>query len=177
MKLTKQIIFNSCYMMAVFAALLVLCPNALAAEAFQGWRPIYDLAMRWLNFLIIVFVLIKFGRKPIKDFLTNRREEIDYQIKKYEQQKDAAEQKVLEARKMLDDHTIRFEKIKQRIIEDGENSCLFDSGNLEEAIHKGVRLLSEADFYLKISKRGIETAREKFSLHKIIDQYEQVYFG
>ena len=39
---------------------------------------------------------------------------------KYEQQKGAAEEKVQAAKEMLDDSVARFEKIKQKIIEDGE---------------------------------------------------------
>jgi F-type H+-transporting ATPase subunit b len=99
---------------------MVSCPDALAAESTQSWRSVFDLVMRWLNFVIIALVLFKFGRKPIKDFLANRREEIDYQIKKFEQQKQAAEEKVKEATEMLNDSVARFEKIKQRIVEDGE---------------------------------------------------------
>ena len=120
MRSKKQIVFYSCYLFAVLTALMVCCPDALAAESTEDWRPLFDLIMRWLNFAIIAIVLFKFGRKPIKDFLVNRREEIDYQIKKYEQQKEAAAEKVKEATTILDDSTDRFEQIKQRIIKDGE---------------------------------------------------------
>ena len=120
MRSKKQIVFYSCYLFAVLTALMVCCPDALAAESTEDWRPLFDLIMRWLNFAIIAVVLFKFGRKPIKDFLVNRREEIDYQIKKYEQQKEAAAEKVKEAKTILDESTDRFEQIKQRIIKDGE---------------------------------------------------------
>ena len=116
----KGIVSCSCYLVAIFTALMVGCPDAMAAETTEDWRPLFDLIMRWLNFAIIAVVLFKFGRKPIKDFLVNRREEIDYQIKKYEQQKEAAGEKVKEATKILNESTDRFEQIKQRIIKDGE---------------------------------------------------------
>ena len=120
MKSIKQIVSLSIYVFAATAALMAFCPDALAAETTDDWRPLFDLIMRWLNFAIIAFVLIKFGRKPIRDFLANRREEIDYQIKKYEQQKEAAAEKVQEAMKILDESTDRFEQIKKRILKDGE---------------------------------------------------------
>ena len=120
MRSKKQIVSYSCYLFAVITALMVCCPDALAAETTEGWRPLFDLIMRWLNFAIIAVVLFKFGRKPIKDFLANRRGEIDYQIKKYEQQKEAAAEKVQEATKILNQSTDRFEQIKERIIKDGE---------------------------------------------------------
>ena len=120
MKSIKQIVSFSIYVIAATAALTAFCPDALAAETSDDWRPLFDLVMRWFNFAIIAFVLIKFGRKPIKDFLANRREEIDYQIKKYEQQKETAAEKVQEAMKILDESTDRFEQIKKRILKDGE---------------------------------------------------------
>ncbi len=120
MRPKKQIVSYSCYLISVLTALMVCCPDALAAETTKDWRPLFDLIMRWLNFAIIAFVLVKFGRKPIKDFLANRSEEIAYHIKKYEQQKEAAAEKVKEATKILNDSTDRFEQVKQRIIKDGE---------------------------------------------------------
>ena len=120
MRPRKRIITYSCYFLSVFAALMVNCPDALAAETTEDWRPLFDLIMRWLNFAIIAFVLVKFGRKPIKDYLANRREEIDYQIKQYERQKEAVAEKVQEATKILNESSDRFEQIKQRIVKDGE---------------------------------------------------------
>jgi F-type H+-transporting ATPase subunit b len=107
-------------LIAVFAVLFLCSTTAQAAENSNNWRSTFDLVMRWLNFLIIVFVLVKYGRKPIKNFFENRREEIDQQIKKYEQQKEAAVKKNEEANRSLEKSAVRFEKIKQRIIEDGE---------------------------------------------------------
>lgn len=120
MRHNRQIVICSSFLISVIFVLAVACPDALAAETTQNWRSVFDLVMRWLNFVIIAFFLIKFGRKPVKDFLENRREEINFQIKKFEQQKEAAEKKVQEATEMLNDSIARFEKIKQRIIEDGE---------------------------------------------------------
>jgi F-type H+-transporting ATPase subunit b len=107
-------------LIAVFAVQLLGSTVVLAAETANNWRSTFDLVMRWLNFLIIVFVLVKYGRKPIKNFFSNRRKEIDEQIKKYERQKEAAVEKIEEANRSLEDSAARFEKIKKRIIEDGQ---------------------------------------------------------
>jgi len=120
MRRNKHIAFFGCYLIALFTVLLLCSTDALAAETTNNWRPTFDLVMRWVNFVIIVFVLVKFGRKPIKDFLSNRREEIDQQIKKYEQQKEAAAEKIEEANKLIKNNIARFEKLKKRILEDGE---------------------------------------------------------
>ena len=120
MRRNNPIAFFGCFLIVVFAVLISSSPDALAAEPTNDWRSTFDLVMRWVNFVIIAFVLVKFGRKPIKDFLSNRREKIDQQIKKYEQQKEAATEKIEEANQMLEDSMARFERIKTRIIEDGE---------------------------------------------------------
>jgi F-type H+-transporting ATPase subunit b len=118
--------------------MLVYCPDVLAADTTQNWRSVFDLVMRWVNFAIIAIVLVKFGRKPIRDFLANRREEIDYQIKKYEEQQKAVEKKVQGAKETLNDSIARFEKIKQRIIEDGEQRR---QQIIEDARHESKLLL------------------------------------
>ena len=120
MRRNHPIAFFGCFLVAVFAVLILSSPDALAAETTIDWRSTFDLVMRWVNFAIIAFVLIKFGRKPIRDFLSNRREKIDQQIKTYEQQKEAATEKIKEANQMLEDSMARFERIKTRIIEDGQ---------------------------------------------------------
>jgi F-type H+-transporting ATPase subunit b len=120
MRQNNLLAFSGCYLIAVCAVLLLGSTEAIAAEATVDWRPTFDLVMRWVNFVIIVFILVKFGRKPIKNFFANRSKEIDHQIKKYEQQKEAAEEKIEEANKELQNSIARFENVKKRIIEDGE---------------------------------------------------------
>jgi F-type H+-transporting ATPase subunit b len=82
MRRNKKIDLFASYLICVLAALLLSGSNALAAENTHNWRSTFDLVMRWINFGIIAFFLVKFGRKPIKDFLANRKEEIDHQIKR-----------------------------------------------------------------------------------------------
>jgi F-type H+-transporting ATPase subunit b len=120
MKPSNPIALFSYYLIPAFAVLLLCSTGAMAAETTSGWRPTFDLVMRWVNFAIIVFVLVKFGRKPIKDFLSSRRNEIDQQIKKYEQQKEAVTEKIEAANQLLQNSIDRFEKIKKRIVKDGE---------------------------------------------------------
>jgi glycosyltransferase involved in cell wall biosynthesis len=61
------------------------------------------------------------------------------------------------------------------VIEDGVNSCLFERGDLEEAVDKSVILLEDGKRYMEMSLKAVETARTKFSREKIIRQYESLY--
>ena len=102
------------------AGLLLWAPDALAADGNSNWRPVFDVAMRWLNFAILVFIIVKYGRKPIKQFFSGKREEIALEIEKIEKEKEAAEQKINEAQAMLFEGKERFAQLKERIVEEGE---------------------------------------------------------
>ena len=43
--------------------------DTLAAESGGTWRSTYDLIMRWANFLILAFIIFKFGKKPLINFM------------------------------------------------------------------------------------------------------------
>ena len=102
------------------SGLLLFYSPAAAAEDPGQWRPIYDMAMRWLNFGIIVFILVKFAREPVTSFLQNRRKEVQREIDALEEKKEAIEAQIQEALKILDESEIRFAAIKERIIKDGQ---------------------------------------------------------
>ena len=93
---------------------------AFAAESNGGWRPTYDLIMRWVNFVILVFVIVKFSRRPLKKFLSGKGEEISFQIRSLEEEKNQLVERVRQAEKELDDSTGRIAELKQRIVKMGE---------------------------------------------------------
>lgn len=110
----------ACCMSAAVVLLIFLVPGALAAGQTGGWRPTYDLIMRWLNFVILVLVLVKFAWRPLVDFLTGKKEEIAHDIRRMEEEKEQAARKVAEAHKKIEDSSVRFENLKERIIRQGE---------------------------------------------------------
>jgi F-type H+-transporting ATPase subunit b len=106
--------------LAVVIGILLLSTEASAADNSGDWRPIFDLVMRWLNFGIIVFILVKYARTPIKDFLLSRREEVARDIEMVEEKKEAANKKIQDAARMLDESEVRFARVKKRIIQEGQ---------------------------------------------------------
>jgi len=105
-----------------FITLHALGQQALAADSTQNWRPIFDLVMRWLNFAILAFLIIKYARTPIRDFFKSRKMELADKIGKLEQEKQAALREVDENLKLLEDSSARFEELKQRISAQGERN-------------------------------------------------------
>jgi len=120
MKHSKQIVLYGCCLSAVLMAIFINGSDALAAENAENWRSIYDLVMRWVNFAIFAILLVKFAKAPLKNFLSDRKGQIEKKIKASEEQKEAVEEKIAENKKMLADTMSRFEKIRQTIIEAGE---------------------------------------------------------
>ena len=122
MKRVKKFAGICCFIFAVVIGIHLLGSEASAADNSGNWRPVFDLVMRWLNFGIIVFILAKYARTPIKDFLLSRREEVAREIEGIEAQKEEAEKKIQDTVRMLNESEIRFAKIKERIIQEGEKS-------------------------------------------------------
>jgi F-type H+-transporting ATPase subunit b len=100
--------------------LLLLPGLAWAAEGSQDWRPIYDLILRWVNFLILAGVLFKFGRRPISSFLKGEKLQIQVEIEELEEKKRQKLESVAEAEAALVESDDRFAKMTERIIADGE---------------------------------------------------------
>ena len=120
MKGIKKLGEICCFILAVVIGILLLGTEASAADNSGDWRPVFDLVMRWLNFGIIVFILVKYARTPIKDFLLSRREEVAREIEMVEEKKEAANKKIQDAARMLDESEVRFARVKERIIQEGE---------------------------------------------------------
>lgn len=120
MKGVKKLTGICCFMFAVVMGIHLLGSEASAADNSGNWRPVFDLVMRWLNFGIIVFILVKYARTPIKDFLLSRREEVAREIETIEKKKEAANKKIKDAARMLAESEVRFARIKARIIQEGQ---------------------------------------------------------
>jgi F-type H+-transporting ATPase subunit b len=107
-------------LMALFFILHFLGHEALAAEKTGGWRPTYDLILRWINFGIIVFVIVKYGKTPIMNFLRGQRDKVAKEIDRLESEKEEVKAKIKETLKTVEESEIRFAELKNRIIQEGE---------------------------------------------------------
>ncbi len=95
---------NRKFTMTLLMFTAVALPVAVfAAEAEGGHtgRQLYDLAMRIINFLILVGALIYFTRKPLRSFIENSIESIRKLLKDAESTKSEAEAKMKEAEEKL----------------------------------------------------------------------------
>ena len=105
---------------ALMLGLLMLALPESAMAGDPGWRPVYDVAMRWVNFLILVAVIVKYGREPIKEFLKLKKEDMMAQIDALDSQKARILDDISAAQKQGEVNQARFEEMKQRLIAQGE---------------------------------------------------------
>ena len=108
--------------MAAGAVVILVFAAAPASASSGEWRPVYDEVMLWVNFFILAFIVVKYGRKPLMNFLNGQKDEIADQIHRLQKEKNALEAKIKKATAMIEDSSIRFEEIKTRIIADGERT-------------------------------------------------------
>ena len=146
MKSVKKIILFCGYITLGLFSLHLLGHEAFAADNTDGWRPVFDLVMRWLNFAILAFLLIKFSRTPIKNFFQSRTEELTRQIQTLENEKDEALAKVNENLKTLEQSGVRFETLKERVVARGQKN----KQKIIEGAHQESKIL------LKSAKQKIE---------------------
>ncbi|MDZ7580520.1 MAG: ATP synthase F0 subunit B [Deltaproteobacteria bacterium] len=119
---------------------LIGAVEVLAAEGGGGWRPTYDLIMKWVNFGILAFIFFKFARQPLKNFLSDKSNEVSLQIEKLEGEKDRLSQRVREAETELEENVVRLEELKERIVQMGERRKL----EIIEAARQESRMLIES---------------------------------
>lgn len=143
---------------AALACLFVLLAAgaALAAEGSGGWRPTYDLVMRWVNFALLAFVIVKFSREPLMDFLQGRKQAFSIEIQQLEAQHREAAEQAKQATRQLEEGGAQLAELKERIINLGVNS---KERIIEDARQQGRNMLQE-------SQRRVEgqilRARQKF---------------
>jgi len=94
--------------------------GVVAAENGSSWRGTYDMVMMWLNFGILVFVAVKFGKAPIMNFLKGRKVEVELQIQGIEDEKREMQAKIDENLKLLDESSVRLAQLKDKVAEQGQ---------------------------------------------------------
>jgi len=118
MKMTGSI--RAAGAMTLFVGFTSLLLPELALAGDPAWRPTYDIAMRWVNFIILAGVIFKYAREPIKDFLTLRKGDVVAQIDELDAEKSRILDEIKAARQKGDANRARFEEMKQRLIAQGE---------------------------------------------------------
>jgi len=104
----------------LFAGLFMVALPEAAQAADPQWRPTYDLAMRWVNFIILVAVIVKYAKEPIKDFLKLQKSDITSEIGELETEKARIISQIKAVKKKGAESRTHFKELKDRLIAQGE---------------------------------------------------------
>ena len=156
MKCAKKIVLIFCFIIAGILSLHFLGHEAYAAEKSSSWRPIYDLILRWINFGIIVFLVVKYAKTPLMNFLRGQKEKLAREIKRLDNKKQGISANIEEILKTIDESEVRFAELKERIVRQGEKK--------KDAIIQTAQ--KQSKMMLEDAKRRIDThfiqAKNKF---------------
>ncbi|MFO7666361.1 MAG: ATP synthase F0 subunit B [Desulfobacterales bacterium] len=130
--------------------------DAFASE--NTWRPTYDLVLKWVNFFIMIFLIVKFGGKPLMDFLKGRKEEISSELRHLEAEREIISVKINEAMATLDESETRFAQLKENLLRQGESK---KAEIIREASEESIMIIEKAkqnaEFQLMKEKEKLRT--------------------
>jgi F-type H+-transporting ATPase subunit b len=107
-------------LLAGIAAFALLEGYGLAAEDAKTWRATYDIVMMWVNFSILAFLIVKYGRKPLIRFLEGESRKTAEDLQRGEENKQQMDRRFQETVDSLDDSRKRIDSIRERILREGE---------------------------------------------------------
>ena len=58
--------------------------EVLAADKANNWRLKYNLILMWVNFGILAFIIVKFARTPLKEFIFGQRKNLIRELEQKE---------------------------------------------------------------------------------------------
>ena len=188
MKRTCKIVRQLWSAIAFSLSFILTATDVLAADNASNWRPIFDLVMMWVNFGIFAFIIVKYSRKPLINFLKGQKEKVDLNINRIEEKKEKISAEVRVATDTLDENKLRMQKLKERIILQGErrkqeiidNALLESQIMLEEAkrriddqilqAHKAIRA-EMVDMAVSLAVKKLPAEITSADNQKFIDQY------
>jgi F-type H+-transporting ATPase subunit b len=149
----------------IFFQILIFCVFTLAFTAIaiasggeEGGTPLWKEYMwKIINFLILVVVLVKFGKKPLQNFLQQRTEMIAKTLQEAKEAKEAAQKALREVEGRLKAKDAEIEAILAAAKRSGEqerDQIMEDSTRLKEQILEQAK--TNIDFEVKHAKEVIK---------------------
>jgi F-type H+-transporting ATPase subunit b len=129
---------------AILAPSMALAKKDHEKEGPTPFRKAWDEIWRWINFFILVFVIVRYGGKPIKEFLA----------KQYRQEVERVEQH----RSMVDEARSEYESALKRLEEIEETTREIETFIMADAERLKREIIEDAE---KMSEQIIEEARDR----------------
>jgi F-type H+-transporting ATPase subunit b len=144
--------------LALAAATVLLASFALASEGGGADRSgdLLDLLYRWINFALMVIILVVVLRKvPIKEYFSSRIQRIQKELEDLKMQKESAQRKAQE----LESKLKTFEGERKEILEQYRAEGLAEKERiLAEARDRAKQILGQAEVSIQYE---MQTAKQK----------------
>ena len=115
----KKGILFSALTLGVSGIIFFFGTDALAAQKMSEGRKIYDTIMLFVNFGILVFLFIKYAKKPLLNFLKDQKEKVATDLDIVEEQLEKAKSNLNSEEEKFSGTEERIQKIREDIIELG----------------------------------------------------------
>ncbi len=180
-KIVKKLFF------IIFCLFLFSSSEAFAAGGLAPGNTLKDWIWRIVNFAILVFILVKFAGKPLKDFLRQRKELIEKSLREAQEAKELAAKALseIEERLKLKDKEIEDiilsaktsgEREKERLIEEGNklSQKIIEQArtNIDYEIKKAKEVIKKeaVDAAIKLAEEKIKTRLTKEDQEKLLKE-------
>jgi len=150
--------------LAVLSALFFAFP-ALASEAGEHGSYWKDYAFQIVNFIILMAILVKFIRPPLKGYLEKRHNQVKDELQQAKELSEAADKAYREVQQRLENMDAEIKAIKEQMLKEAENER---KRLMEEAEKKAELMRTQAEQDLKEEiaqiKKGL---KEEISLEAL----------
>jgi F-type H+-transporting ATPase subunit b len=103
----------------VFIAVISSSPDASAMAEISAGRRLWDNIMLWVNFAILAFLFLRYGKKPLTDFLEGEKAKIETTLDAVNGQLGEAKSKLEDEQTKLQDLEGQLQDLRERILELG----------------------------------------------------------
>lgn len=171
----KRYVFVCCLFICAVIFLFVFCPDGLAQEGPSKGRKIWNTVMLWLNFGILVFLFIKFGKNPLMNFLFGEREKLAKKINEVEGQVNQARSAMEVEAEKLKKMDEKVDEIRRQIVELGQKE---KTQTIEKARIMADRMIEdaqqEAQYRLELAKKRFGEEMLDISVSMALEELKSI---
>ncbi len=123
------------FLVLILIAVALTGPLLAAEEAHDGWGWGQTVG-RWINLLILFGGLTYFLRQPARDFFSNRKAELQKQIRRVDEARQEAEARLAEAEERMKQLDSALDAIRRQVQEEIEHEKERIRGQAEQEVKR-----------------------------------------
>lgn len=154
LSIRKKLLF---FIILTGAQLLIILPNLLYAMEEGGKKGTDWMGWAWkiLNFAVLIFILVKFFGKPMREYFKKRTEIIEQSLKEAREAKELAQKALREVQEKL---TLKDQEI-ERIISSAKQTGESEKDNLiKQGMEMSEKIKEQAKLNIEVELKNAKAA-------------------